>query len=139
MSKEKTNSTRVITLPLCQVMLVLVGLPALYMANSLFPWSTGLLRRHDHAFFLPFWISIAILHWGSVALVVVLLKRTGGRLADIGLDLSRLRIAVMVGIPVVVGLILTVLHEVLGVNHGPPSEAAVVSQLQWENGCSGSS
>jgi hypothetical protein len=103
MFKRETNSTLVITLPLWQVMLVLVGLPAIYIANSLLPWSIGLLRRHDHAF-LQFWTSIAILHWGSVALVVVLLKRSGRRLADIALNLSPLRIAAMVGIPVLVGM-----------------------------------
>jgi membrane protease YdiL (CAAX protease family) len=130
MFKKETNSTLVITLPLWQVMLVLVGLPAIYIANSFLPWSIDLLRRHDHAFFLQFWTSIAILHWGSVALVVVLLKRSGRRLADIGLNLSPLRIAVMLGIPVLVGMALIVLREVSGVNHGPTSEpSAVVSPV----------
>jgi membrane protease YdiL (CAAX protease family) len=128
MFKRETDSTVVITLPLWQVILVLVGLPALYIANSLLPWSIGLLRRHDHAFFSQFWTSIAILHWGSVALVVVLLKRSGRRLAEIGLDLSPLRATAMVGIPVVVGVALIVLHEVSGVSHGSASEpSAVVS------------
>jgi len=128
MFKRETDSTFMITLPLWKVMLVLVGLPAFYIANSLMPWSIGLLRRHDHAFFLQFWTSIAVLHWGSVALVVVLLKRSGRRLAEIGLDLSPLRATAMVGNPVVVGMALIVLREVSGVNHGPTSEpSAVVS------------
>ena len=45
MFKRETDSTLVITLPLWQVILVLVGLPALDIANSLLPWSTGLLLR----------------------------------------------------------------------------------------------
>jgi len=77
MFKRETDSTFMITLPLWKVMLVLVGLPAFYIANSLMPWSIGLLRRHDHAFFLQFWTSIAILHWGSVALVVVTAEAVG--------------------------------------------------------------
>lgn len=128
MFRKETDSTRVIALSLRQVMLVLAGLPALYIANSLLPWSIGLLSRHDHAFFLPFWTSIAILHWGGVALIVLLLKRSGRRLAEIGLDLSSLRAAAMVGIPVVVGVALIVLHEVSGITQGPGSEpSAVVS------------
>jgi membrane protease YdiL (CAAX protease family) len=124
--QEKWDSINMSTLPLWQVILVLVGLPAVYMANSLLPWSIGLLRRHDHAFFLQFWASIAVLHWGSVALVVVLLKRAGGQLAAIGLDFSPLRVAAMVGIPVVAGLALTLLHETTGANYGPRSETSAV-------------
>lgn len=128
MDKGETKSTLLMTLPLWQVLLVLVGLPALYLANSYLPWSIGLLDRHDHAFFLQFWGLIAALHWGSVALVVVLLKRAGSRLADIGMDFSSLQVAVMVGIPVILGLTLTMLHEVSGVSQGPASEpSAVVS------------
>jgi membrane protease YdiL (CAAX protease family) len=126
MSTRKTDPTVVLRLPLWQILLVLVGLPAIYMANSLMPWSIGLLRRHDHAFFMEFWVSIAILHWGSVALVVVLLKRAGGRLADIGMHISAFRVAAMVGIPLAVGLALTLLHEVSGVNHGAALEPSAV-------------
>jgi membrane protease YdiL (CAAX protease family) len=127
MSKGEADSTPVITLPLWQVMLVLVGLPAIYLANSLSPRATGLLQRHEHSFFFQFWSSIAVLHWGSVAVVVVLLNRTNRRLADIGLDLSPRRVA-MIGIPLVVGLALIVWHEVSSISHGPASvPSSVVS------------
>jgi membrane protease YdiL (CAAX protease family) len=127
MSTRETDSAFVIALPLWQVLLVLVGLPALYIANSLLPWSIGLLRRHDHAFFLEFWASIAGLHWGSVALVLVVLKRAGRRLSDIGLDLSPLRLAGIVGIVLVIGLALTILNEVSVAPNKPSSESSVVS------------
>jgi membrane protease YdiL (CAAX protease family) len=127
MSRRETDSRVVIALPVWQVVVVLVGLPAIYMVNSILPWSNGLLRRHDHTLFFQFWVSIAVLHWGSVVLVVALLKRAGGRLADIGLDLSPIRVAVMVGIPLAVGLVLTVLREASGPHHGPSSEPSVVS------------
>lgn len=123
MTPGKGNSTSPVTLPLSQLLLVLLGFPALYIVNSLLPWSIGLFRWHDHAFFLQFWGSIAVLHWGSVAVVVFLLKRAGGQLTDIGLDLSPLKIAAMVGIPLVVGLTLTVLHEISGARHALPSGA----------------
>jgi membrane protease YdiL (CAAX protease family) len=132
MDKGEAKSTLGVTLPLWQVMLVLAGLPALYMAHSFLPWSIGLLNRHDHAFFFQFWGSIAALHWGSVALVVVLLKRVDRRLADVGMSFSPLRVALMVGIPVVLGLTLTMLHEVSGGSHGQAAEpSAVVSPATW--------
>jgi membrane protease YdiL (CAAX protease family) len=118
MNGRKTDSVILIAPPLWQVLLVLVGLPAAYLANSLMPWSIGLFQRHDHAFFWKFWASISVLHWGSVALVVILLKRAGRGLVDIGLALSPLKVAAMVGFPVVVGLALTFVRED---SHGPPS------------------
>jgi CAAX protease family protein len=132
-SFERTNT--VIALPLWQVILVLLGLPACYLANSLLPWSVGLVQRNNHTFFFPFWSSVAVLHWGSVALVVVLLKRAGRAFSDIGLDLSPLNIATMVGIPLVIGLALTLLHEASGANTAPPSDAqgpaATDERLFW--------
>lgn len=126
MSTPGTKSPTVIALPAWQLMLVLIGVPALYLANSLLPWSIGLFQRHDHAFFLDFWCSIAVLHWGSVALIVMLLKRSGAQLTDIGLDPSPLRLAAMVGIPLMVGLALTVLRETAASNHGSVSEPSAV-------------
>jgi membrane protease YdiL (CAAX protease family) len=117
-----TPSTFATNVPRWQVLLVLVGLPALYMANSFTPWSAGLFYRHDHAYFLPFFASVVVLHWGSVALVLILLKRAGGWLEDIGLTLSPLRVVAMVGIPLVVGLALIVVRETSATNEGPPSE-----------------
>lgn len=126
MSTPGTESPTVIALAAWQVMLVLIGVPALYVGNSLLPWSIGLFQRHDHAFFLDFWFSIAVLHWGSVALIVVLLKRSGGHLTDIGLDLSPLRLAAMVGIPLMVGLALTVFRETAANNHESVSGPSAV-------------
>jgi membrane protease YdiL (CAAX protease family) len=122
MSATQTALTFAARLPRWEVLLVLVGLPALYMANSFTPWSVGLFYRHNHAYFLPFFASVAVLHWGSVALVLSLLKRAGGSLEDIGLTLSPLRVVAMVGIPLVVGLALIVLRETSASNEGPPSE-----------------
>lgn len=114
------------SLSLWQVMAVLLGLPALYVANSLSPWARGLFQHRDHAFFLPFWISIAVLHWSSTMMVLVLLKRSGRRFADIGLEMSPLRIAAMVGTPLAIGLGLTVLAETSATNQGLSVELSPV-------------
>jgi membrane protease YdiL (CAAX protease family) len=113
-------------LPLWQVMVVLLGMPAIYVANSLSPWARGLFQYRDHAFFLPFWTSIAVLHWGSTMMVLLLLKRAGRRLSDIGLEMSALRIAAMAGIPLLAGLGLTVLAETSGANQGLSVELSPV-------------
>ena len=42
MSKGQTHPTAAVAIPTWQLMLVLVGLPALYMANSLLPSAVGL-------------------------------------------------------------------------------------------------
>jgi membrane protease YdiL (CAAX protease family) len=123
------SAPRFATLPRWQVLLVLVGLPVLYLANSFMPWSIALWVRLDHAFYLPFWGSVALLHWSSVALVIVLLRRAGGRLQDIGLYLSALRVVAMVGLPLVVGLALIVLRETSPAIEGPPSEPSGMSPI----------
>lgn|SRR5262249_6712619 len=134
MSTEATDSNLPISLPLWQVLLVLPGMPALYIANSLMPWSTGLLQRHDHSLFLHFWTSIVVLHWASVALITILLKRAGKSLFDIGLQLSPLNIAAIFGIPLLVGVALTVLHGTASPSHVPASvvlPATLRERLFW--------
>jgi membrane protease YdiL (CAAX protease family) len=135
MSTEGRISSAIIILPLWQVILVIVGLPALYIVNSLLPWSTGLFQEREHAFFWQFWSSIAVLHWSSFALVSILLKRAGRRLSDIGLQFSPFRVAVMVGIPAIVGLVLTVVHKGSGGTPGPLSNpqlpVTMAERLFW--------
>lgn len=123
MATRNPDSTTMTPLPRSLLILVLIGLPALYVVHSLFPWSVGLLQRHDHSYFWPFWVLIAVLHWSSVAIVIVLLKRVGRGLTDIGLRSSPLGVAAMIGIPLVVGLVLTLLHGA----SGSGQQASVVS------------
>ena len=128
------DTSHVIALPLWQVIQMLVGIPLLYVANSLLPWSIGLFHRHEHAFFFQFWGSIALLHWGSVAYVLFLLNRAGRHLTDIGLHLSRARVSAMIGIPLVVGLTLTVLHQTSSGDHAsssPVLPATTGERLFW--------
>jgi membrane protease YdiL (CAAX protease family) len=135
MSAEVGKSTTPIVLPLWQLMLVVVGLPAMYLLNSMLPWSAGLIKARDHDFFWQFWASIAVLHWSSFALVCLLLRRARRRLSDIGLKFSRFRVAVMVGIPAVVALGLLVLHQGSNPESGLPSNpqlpATMAERLFW--------
>lgn len=91
-------------IPRWQFVVVLVGFPVLYLANSFLPWSVGQWEGQDHSFYIPFWISIAILHWTSVALVILLIKRARGHLRDVGLDLSTGKALIMVSLYLLVGL-----------------------------------
>lgn len=61
---------------------VLVVLPVLYQVNSrIAPWGDW----GDRDRYLPFWGSIAILHWGSAAAVFGVVALGGGNPASIGL------------------------------------------------------
>jgi membrane protease YdiL (CAAX protease family) len=133
MSTEESDRTTVIILPLWQVVMVVVGLPVLYIVNSLLPWSVGLIQWREHAFFWQFWASIAVLHWSSFALVSILLMRAGRRLSDIGLQFSPFRVAVMVGIPAIVALVLMVLHKraAPGSPSDPALPATMAERLFW--------
>jgi hypothetical protein len=97
------QSSTPIILPLWQLMVVFVGLPAMYLLNSMLPWSIGLITAREHDFFWQFWASIAALHWSSFALVCLLLRRAGRRLSEIGLQFSPFRIALMFGMPASIG------------------------------------
>jgi membrane protease YdiL (CAAX protease family) len=68
-----------------QVWLILAGFPALYWINGLMPWTMGLFVRQEHDHLVWFYVSTCILHWTSFIVVVVLVKRSGGAMEDIGL------------------------------------------------------
>lgn len=127
--EQKTAPTFAVALPRWQVLFVLVGLPVIYVANSFLPWSVGLFAQRDRTYYLPFWGSVALLHWVSVVLVVVFLKRTGGRLKDIGLDLSAGKLVAMVAIPVAIGVTLALLRESWPASEEPPSARRMLFPL----------
>jgi uncharacterized protein len=108
-------------LPGWQVVLVLVGFPCLSLANSFMPWSMGLFVQRDHSFYHSFWASLALLAWAKVAVTLVLVERAGGRLADIGLHLSRRSIVTMLGVPVVVGTAAILARQVWSFEEVPAS------------------
>jgi hypothetical protein len=77
-----------IVLPWWQIVTVLLGFPLLYFANHLTPWCKGLFVKRDHAFYIPFYSSILLLHWISVAVVIMFVWQARSGLMDIGLHLS---------------------------------------------------
>jgi membrane protease YdiL (CAAX protease family) len=100
-----------IALPWWQVVAILVGFPLLYLANNFTPWSRGLFVKRDHGYYLPVFGSILLLHWLSVALVMVFLAQAGGGLKDIGLDLSASEAAVMLGIFIVLATVFVLFRQ----------------------------
>jgi hypothetical protein len=100
-----------IALPWWQVMTVLVGFPLLFLGNNFTSWSRGLFVKRDHKYFLPLFGSILSLHWVSVALVIIFVNEAGGGLADIGLQSSGGKTAVMLGIFMVVATTLVVFRQ----------------------------
>ena len=80
-------------LPRWQVLLVMVGFPVIYWINGFMPWSMGLFFRGDRQWYVPFLISILVLHWITTIVTVLIVRRCGGTLADIGLKWSPLRVA----------------------------------------------
>ena len=70
--------------PLGQALTLLVGFPLLYMANSFTPWSYGLFVEGEREWYVPFFCSLIVLHWLSVALTVLFLIRGRVPLTEIG-------------------------------------------------------
>lgn len=84
--------------------LILAGIPAVYWINGFMPWSYGLFVQQDHRFFVPFMISICVLHWASLLVTVATVHRTGAGLEEIGVFWSPLRLLILIGIVVAAGI-----------------------------------
>lgn len=81
-------STTDLALPAWQVAVLLVAVPVTYqVASVLTPWALGLWRDEDRTHFVPFWGSMAVLHWLSVSVATYFLWSEGYALADVGLSL----------------------------------------------------
>lgn len=94
--------------------LVLVAFPAAYLLNSVSPWARRFSVERDTAYFFAFLASLLALHWLSALLTVGVLRRSGLRLADIGLATSRGTGALLVAALLSVGFAMIVLRETLG-------------------------
>lgn len=108
--------------PRWQLVALLAGFPTLYVLNSLAPWSAGLFVKRDHAYFWPFWASVALIHWASLAAALLVLRRAGGRLADIGLTPSPRAVALMLVVPALAGAVVILFRQTW-----PAEEAAAAS------------
>src|SRR5215211_5845683 len=99
----------------------------MYLLNSFLPWSRGLFGRQQHAWFLPFWISVALLHWASVALVVLFVRRAGYPMKDVGLVTRPKRLVTMLIVLTAIGVGLVQLRE--RINRPAPSPSIGTTML----------
>lgn len=118
-----------IVLPPWQVAIILVGFPLLYLANSYTPWSKGLFVNHDHNYYIPFLSSILLLHWVSVAMLVIFISRAGGHLQDIGMQLSPGKVAMNLGMLAAIGTALVLVRQNQPASYHPTHLPATVSLL----------
>ncbi len=107
------NPTPKIKVPTWKLLVVLIAFPAAYVLNSFTPWASGLFVQDDRSFYFPFWTSALALHWLSVVFVVMVLRRHGHSLADIGLALTPTKGAVIVVGFVALGAALVLFREAI--------------------------
>jgi len=74
------------------------------MLNSFTPWSRGLFGAHDRTYYIPFFISTLTLHWLSVAVTTLVVRRAGLTLTELGLKISIRQAFIIVGRLVAIGL-----------------------------------
>lgn len=102
-----------------QVWLVVAGLPALYLLNSFTPWSIGLFGKGDRSWWGAFFVSVAVLHWGSVAAVVLMLRRTGQELRQIGFRMRTPGVLTYFAVVIAAGAGLVALRRTWPAYEGP--------------------
>lgn len=91
-------------IPRWQLVLILIAFPALYILNSLMPWSIGLFVDGDRYYYPHFVISTLSLHWLSTALTIYVTRKNGHTLADYGLSVSPRSAVLIVAVLVLLGL-----------------------------------
>lgn len=72
-----------------KVLLIIIGLPVLYILFGKTNIATELFLHKNLDYYIPFWGGIILLHWLSVLVVVKFLKSQRKTLADIGYKLSK--------------------------------------------------
>jgi membrane protease YdiL (CAAX protease family) len=118
-------------IPRWQVVLVLVGFPALYMVNSFMPWSLNLFGWGDRSWYLPFMASVVVLHWLTTIVMVALVHRSGGTLSDIGLTVSPSRILAAVAVFMLLGGAFLWLRTTWPIPAEPPSGWQALYPFTW--------
>ncbi|HYZ90825.1 MAG TPA: CPBP family intramembrane glutamic endopeptidase [Actinomycetota bacterium] len=111
----QTLAREAIRVPRRVIAAICLGFPALYMANSYMPWSVDLFVHNDRSAWTAFWTSAIILHWTTVLMCVVLMRRYGMRLPDLRIASSPRRIVRGLLVLLVVGLVLGQLARVITV------------------------
>jgi membrane protease YdiL (CAAX protease family) len=107
------------TMPRWQVWLIVAGFPAVYWLNSFTPWSIGLFVEGDRSWRSAFFASVVVLHWASVAAVVLVLWKNGQRLRQIGFEMQIPGVLAFFGTLIAVGLALLMLRQLWPAHEGP--------------------
>jgi len=100
--------------PRSLVTVLLIGFPALYLLNSVSPWSRKFSLENDPTYFLPFVASLLMLHWLSAGVTLWGLRRSELHLADVGLATSAPMGALLVGVLMVIGVAVAMSRDALG-------------------------
>jgi uncharacterized protein len=114
-----------------QILLVLIGFPALYLLNHLAPWTYGLFVRGDRAWYLPFATSILVLHWGTLLIMVRQVRRAGGTLSDLGLKLTPLRVLAALVVFALAGGGMLWLRTTWPLPDRPPEGWQIIYPVTW--------
>jgi uncharacterized protein len=93
---------------------LLVGLPLAYwVMGAVTPWAGQLFDRRDYGAFYGFWLSVVVLHWLSVAVCLVVLRRNGISLTDVGAP-DLLRTMRMIALLAAIGVLFVLVRSTLG-------------------------
>lgn len=92
---------------------IIIGFPILYILFCKTSIATELFGNKDLDYYIPFWGGIIILHWISVLVVTLVLKKEGKMFGDIGYKLSRKGTFQLIGGYFLVALLVLVAVEVL--------------------------
>jgi membrane protease YdiL (CAAX protease family) len=119
---EVETLTPLKTLPRWHVLLLLVGFPVAYWLNGLMPWSYAFFVKRDHDYFIPFGISVCVLHWASLVFALWSLRSVGAKGSDIGLHFTSLKWIVLVAVVALLGGGLIAVRTQWPANDSPPSD-----------------
>ena len=96
------------------VLTVLTVFPILYLLHGFLPDSQRLFVDGDHHAWGAFWSVIAVLHWTSAAVAILILRRRGVTLADLGLRATPRKLLAVTAALASYGIALTLLRAHLG-------------------------
>ncbi|QDU31961.1 CAAX amino terminal protease self- immunity [Anatilimnocola aggregata] len=109
-------------LPRWQLLTIMVGFPLAYWINGLMPWCYGLFVKRDHSFFIPFGLSVCLLHWASLLAALYFLRQAGGRPSDLGFHMRVGGMVALVVTVVVVGGLLIAVRRAWPIFEAPPND-----------------
>ena len=87
------------------LLIVLIVFPLAYLCLSITPWSRELFAMHNDSFFFHFWGTVIVMHWLTLYVVHIILRREKLTFKDIGYELNRKRTVLLISILALVALL----------------------------------